>query len=109
FSSKRVAIFASDKIWRAILPVASVDPSLTTINWLSGALAARYSIVTRSVSLTRLSSLKQGMIIENGGSMESLNRRRIEPLNRKQLCHSDPAVAGEESIISSSGNEKVKV
>ena len=69
FSSKRVAIFVSARILRAIVPVASVDPSFTTINSLSGALAARYSIVTRSVSPIRASSLKQGITTEMGGSM----------------------------------------
>jgi hypothetical protein len=41
FSSKRVTTWADSNLSRAIAPVASVDPSLTTITSLSGALAAR--------------------------------------------------------------------
>jgi hypothetical protein len=41
FSSKRVATCADFNLSRAIAPVASVDPSFTTINSLSGALATR--------------------------------------------------------------------
>ena len=36
FKGKRVVIFASEKTPRAIAAVASVDPSFTTINSLSG-------------------------------------------------------------------------
>src|SRR6266567_4009643 len=69
FSSKRVSILASFNLSRAIAAVASVDPSLTTINSLSAALDARYSSVRRSVSPMRPASLKQGMTTENGGSI----------------------------------------
>src|SRR6188472_2814413 len=41
FSSKRVVTGADFNLSRAITPVPSVDPSFTTINSLSGALAAR--------------------------------------------------------------------
>src|SRR5881396_3483821 len=80
FSSKRVAIFVSDKILRAIPAVPSVDPSFTTINSLSAAFAARYSIVMRSVSLMRRSSLKQGMTIEKDGSI-TLSFRQSLPID----------------------------
>src|ERR1044072_178319 len=82
FSSKRVSIVASFNLSRAIAAVASVDPSFTTINSPSAALAVRYSSVRRSVSPIRPASLKQGITAENGGSMRVLNSWSVEPLKR---------------------------